>query len=367
MSNPDWRIQRLAEVVLKEVKKQWGQLAAVRDMNLEIRDREFLVLLGPSGCGKTTTMRMIAGLEPVSSGDILIDGVRVNDRPARDRDIAMVFQNYGLYPHLSVRDNIAYPLRLRKVPEPERSQRIDAAAAKVHLEEYMDRRPRALSGGQRQRVALARAIVRTPSLFLMDEPLSNLDAILRVSMRAELKHLHHELETTTVYVTHDQIEAMTLATRVVVMHKGAIAQIGTPEEIYGDPETLFVGTFIGSPPMNCIRGNLSDGVFKTAAATVDGCPNTISGDVILGVRSDHLSLTDPDKADLVGQVFAVEYTGSGLLVVVKVGDTMVTTVGNQDMRPDFDQKVGLNIDRSGVFFFDAVSEKRLRTQTKPGG
>ncbi|MEM6463660.1 MAG: ABC transporter ATP-binding protein, partial [Pseudomonadota bacterium] len=210
----------MAEIELRGVEKRWGQLTAVRDLNLKIKDREFLVLLGPSGCGKTTTMRMIAGLEPVTSGEIFIDNVRVNDRPARDRDIAMVFQNYGLYPHLSVRENIGYPLRLRKIKDPERSRLIDQAAEKVHLSDYLDRRPKALSGGQRQRVALARAIVRTPNLFLMDEPLSNLDAILRVSMRAELKHLHEELKTTTVYVTHDQIEAMTMATRVVVMKDG---------------------------------------------------------------------------------------------------------------------------------------------------
>ena len=214
----------------------------MRDLSLTARDREFLVLLGPSGCGKTTTMRMVAGLEPVTSGDILIGGERVNDRPARDRDIAMVFQNYGLYPHFTVRENIGYPLRLREVPEPERTRQIEAAAAKVRLGESLDRRPKSLSGGQRQRVALARAIVRTPNLFLMDEPLSNLDAILRVSMRAELKHLHHELQTTTIYVTHDQIEAMTLAHRVAVMNHAEIVQLGTPEDIYDDPETLFVAT-----------------------------------------------------------------------------------------------------------------------------
>lgn len=350
----------MAEVELRQVEKRWGPLTAVRDLTLTIRDREFLVLLGPSGCGKTTTMRMIAGLEPVTSGEILIDGVQVNDRPARDRDISMVFQNYGLYPHLNVRENIGYPLRLRKVAEPERSNRIADAARKVHLEDYLDRRPRELSGGQRQRVALARAIVRTPNLFLMDEPLSNLDAILRVSMRAELKHLHHELETTTVYVTHDQIEAMTLATRVVVMNKGEVAQIGSPEEIYGDPETLFVATFIGSPPMNCVRGRLSDGVFQNADTKIGNLAHTIAGDVILGVRPEHVSIAPPEGADITGTVFAVEYTGSGLLVVVQAGDAMVTAMGNPDMRPKFNDSIGLKIDRTGVFFFDADTEKRRR-------
>ncbi|MCR9137997.1 MAG: sn-glycerol-3-phosphate ABC transporter ATP-binding protein UgpC [Alphaproteobacteria bacterium] len=350
----------MAEVELRQVEKRWGSLTAVRDLTLTIRDREFLVLLGPSGCGKTTTMRMIAGLEPVTSGEILIDGVQVNDRPARDRDISMVFQNYGLYPHLNVRENIGYPLRLRKVGEPERSNRIADAARKVHLEDYLERRPRELSGGQRQRVALARAIVRTPNLFLMDEPLSNLDAILRVSMRAELKHLHHELETTTVYVTHDQIEAMTLATRVVVMNKGEVAQIGTPEEIYGDPETLFVATFIGSPPMNCIRGTLSGGIFENADAKISKLQEAISGDVILGVRPEHVSIAPAEGADITGTVFAVEYTGSGLLVVVQVGNAMVTAMGNPDIRPKFNDHIGLTIDRAGIFFFDADSEKRRR-------
>ena len=351
----------MAEIILENIEKRWGQFAAVRDLSLKVEDREFIVLLGPSGCGKTTTMRMIAGLEPVTSGDIFIDGIRVNDRPARDRDIAMVFQNYGLYPHLTVSEHIAYPLKLRKVPEPELSRRIMAAADKVHLTEFLERRPRALSGGQRQRVALARAIVRTPNLFLMDEPLSNLDAILRVSMRAELKHLHRQLETTTVYVTHDQIEAMTMATRVVVMNNGTVEQIGAPEQIYGDPENLFVATFIGSPPMNQIRGRLSDGVFRSSTASLGGFAKELSGDAILGVRPENVSLADRN-ADLKGSVFAVEYTGSGLLIVVEVGSERITLVGDMAKRPRVDQEIGLIVDRGGALFFDAKTQARMRVE-----
>ncbi|WP_421726527.1 ABC transporter ATP-binding protein [Bauldia sp.] len=353
----------MVQVVLKNIEKRWGTVTAVRDLDLTVNDREFLVLLGPSGCGKTTTMRMIAGLEPVTSGDIFIDSERVNDRPARDRDIAMVFQNYGLYPHFTVGENIGYPLRLRKIPEPELGNRIKAAAAKVHLEDYLDRRPRALSGGQRQRVALARAIVRTPNLFLMDEPLSNLDAILRVNMRAELKHLHHELKTTTVYVTHDQIEAMTLATRVAVMDQGQIVQLGSPEEIYSDPETLFVGTFIGSPPMNLLHGRMDGGVFTNPSVRLEGWPQNLAGDVVLGFRADAVALADPGSGNLSGTVFAVEYTGSGLLVVVSIGEATVTAFGHLDKRPVFDQSVDLLLDRDAVFIFDAATGKRIR---RPG-
>ena len=356
----------MVEVVLQNISKRWGSVTAVRDLNLTIESQEFLVLLGPSGCGKTTTMRMIAGLEPVTYGDIFIDGERVNDRPARDRDIAMVFQNYGLYPHLTVRENIGYPLRLRKIPEPERGKRINDAAAKVRLGDYLDRRPRALSGGQRQRVALARAIVRTPNLFLMDEPLSNLDAILRVTMRAELKHLHHELETTTVYVTHDQIEAMTLASRVAVMNQGEIVQLGPPEEIYSDPETLFVATFIGSPPMNLLAGRLENGTFANPAVRYSGWHRDTSANAILGFRPDRATLCSPDAGDLTGKVFAVEFTGSGLLVVVSVGDATVNVFGDPARRPDFDENVGVQLDPAGIYLFDPATEKRLMVPNAEG-
>ena len=222
----------MASVTLKNITKSWGDITAVKDISLNIRDNEFLVLLGPSGCGKTTTMRMIAGLEEPSEGDIYIGEKRVNDELPKDRDVAMVFQNYGLYPHMSVYENIRYPLKVRKVPKLQHEDLVRKTAGKVEIENLLNRRPRELSGGQRQRVALARAIVRAPTVFLMDEPLSNLDAKLRVSMRAELKHLQHELRITTIYVTHDQIEAMTLAHRVAVMDNGIISQLDVPETIY---------------------------------------------------------------------------------------------------------------------------------------
>jgi multiple sugar transport system ATP-binding protein len=350
----------LVDVQLHRVSKRWGNFSAIQDLDLEIAHQEFLVLLGPSGCGKTTTMRMIAGLEPVTSGDILIGGERVNDRPARDRDIAMVFQNYGLYPHFTVGENIEYPLRLRNLPAAERQRRVQAAAEKVHLEALLERRPRALSGGQRQRVALARAIVRTPNLFLMDEPLSNLDAILRVSMRAELKRLHHELKTTTIYVTHDQIEAMTLATRVAVMNKGEIVQLGTPEEIYEDPATLFVATFIGSPPMNLIAGNILKGTFTAPGVRLGGFPLSLQGEVTLGIRPDQIVVAAPEEADVVGSVYSVEYTGSGMQITVRLGETRMTVLADASFRPQLDERVGLRVRPEHIFLFDTKSEKRLR-------
>jgi multiple sugar transport system ATP-binding protein len=297
----------MADVTLRHVSKNWGSFVAVRDQSLEIRDGEFMVLLGPSGCGKTTTMRMIAGLEEPSSGDILIGGQRVNDLPPRERDIAMVFQSYGLYPHMSVAENIGYPLKLRGIKGAEREAQVRAAAAKVELEPLLHRRPKELSGGQRQRVALARAIVRRPTVFLMDEPLSNLDAKLRVSTRAEIKHLQHELGVTTVYVTHDQIEAMTLADRVVVMNHGVIEQVGPPQELYHNPKTRFVAGFIGSPAMNflparleamsgALRLHLPTGIQIDVPAARTGRYASHAGrELLFGIRPEHL--TEPKNLD----------------------------------------------------------------------
>jgi multiple sugar transport system ATP-binding protein len=355
----------VVEVALRGVTKRWGSFTAVSDLTLDVANREFLVLLGPSGCGKSTTLRMIAGLEPVSAGDIYINGEWVNDQPARDRDIAMVFQNYGLYPHFTVAENIAYPLRVRKIAGPDLDRRVAAAAEKVHLSDVLDRRPKALSGGQRQRVALARALVRTPNLFLMDEPLSNLDATLRVLMRTELKRLHHDLNTTIIYVTHDQIEAMTLATRVAVINAGVLVQAGTPEQIYGDPDTAFVAKFIGSPPMNLLQGKLRSGALEINGAHVRGIPQITEGPVVVAIRADRVTLTSPSEADLVGPVFAVEYTGSGLQVTVSIGQSYVTAVGDLAHRPSFDEIVGLQLDRSALLFFDAETSQRIRTHCQP--
>ena len=253
----------MAQIKLKNLTKRWGDFVAVENFDLDIADEEFLVLLGPSGCGKTTTMRMIAGLEEITSGDVEIDGRIVNDLEPKDRDIAMVFQSYGLYPNMNVYENIRFPLKVRNVDSATHDARVRRASAMVELDEFLHRRPAALSGGQRQRVALARAIVREPNVFLMDEPLSNLDAKLRVSTRAQIKNLSHELAVTTIYVTHDQIEAMTLADRVVVMEKGVVQQVGSPTEIYDRPANTFVAGFIGNPAMNLIEGSVAGGISST--------------------------------------------------------------------------------------------------------
>src|SRR5689334_11808620 len=307
----------MARIQLKNVSRHWGNFIAVANMDLDIADREFLVLLGPSGCGKTTTMRMIAGLEDPTSGDILIDGKRVNDVAPRDRDLAMVFQNYGLYPHMTVAENIGYPLKVRRIPRPDRAARVEAAAKRVELGALLARRPGELSGGQRQRVALARAIVRTPRLFLMDEPLSNLDAKLRTVMRGELKNLQRDLGVTTIYVTHDQVEAMTLADRIVVLNKAVIQQIGTPAEIYARPANTFVAGFIGSPPMNLIPGRVAGGTFAGEGGqfALDH-PN---GDVFLGVRPEHVRLASDGSAHFAGTVFSSELLGDCTILTAKAG------------------------------------------------
>src|SRR5213596_3554637 len=242
----------MADVTLRKVIKRYDEVEAVRGIDLDIADHEFVVLVGPSGCGKSTTLRMIAGLEDITAGDIMIGGDVVNDVPPKDRDIAMVFQNYALYPHMTVFQNMSFGLRLKRFPKKEIKQRVDEAARILDITELLDRKPRQLSGGQRQRVAMGRAIVRNPKVFLFDEPLSNLDAKLRVQMRTEIKKIHQKVTTTTVYVTHDQVEAMTLADRVVIMNAGRIDQIGSPHEVYHNPQTQFVAAFIGSPTMNLL-------------------------------------------------------------------------------------------------------------------
>ncbi|MFD9901541.1 ABC transporter ATP-binding protein [Mesorhizobium sp. NPDC059025] len=351
----------MVDVELSNVGKSWGAVQVIRHLDLHVKDEEFLVLLGPSGCGKTTTMRMIAGLEDVTSGDIRIGGQSVVGKLARERDIAMVFQNYGLYPHMSVADNIGYPLRLRKVRPDERQERVRSAARRVHLEELLERKPRALSGGQRQRVALARAIVRTPRLFMLDEPLSNLDAKLRVSMRTELKHLHHEMRTTTIYVTHDQIEAMTLATRVAVMQGGRIVQLDTPENIYNDPSELFVAAFIGSPPMNLLRGTMSDGKFRSAGFEIVALPASVGGDVTMGIRPDDVALVgSSDGADMVATVFATEFVGQNTLVSIKAGDSLFCAVADANRKVKIGETVFLTLGRDRIFFFETADGKRLR-------
>ena len=351
----------MASISLRNLTKRWGAFVAVDDQSLEVHDQEFLVLLGPSGCGKTTTMRMIAGLEEPTSGEVWIGGRMVNDELPKDRDVAMVFQNYGLYPHMTVHDNIAYPLKVRGVRGPNAiRERVRAAAAKVQLEDLLDRRPRALSGGQRQRVALARAIVRTPQVFLMDEPLSNLDAKLRVTMRAELKHLSHELRITTVYVTHDQIEAMTLADRVAVMNHGRIQQLGTPEEIYDDPKNLFVAGFIGSPAMNLIDGELEGGRFTvagTAIADVGG--GEMRSGVVLGARPEDLAISEPGAGSFDAEVYASELTGESVLVTVEIAGRRIAAKADRHTRKAIGEAVGIRVNPARTYLFDPASGDRL--------
>ena len=348
----------MATVSLDHVVKAFGGLTVVHDLSLKVADREFLVLLGPSGCGKTTTMRMIAGLEDPTAGDIRIGGERVNDKPARARDLAMVFQNYGLYPHMTVAENIGYPLKVQRIPRPDREKRVRAAAERVELGALLGRRPAELSGGQRQRVALARAIVRTPRLFLMDEPLSNLDAQLRTGMRAQLKHLQRDLATTTIYVTHDQIEAMTLADRIVIMKNGRIQQSGVPADIYARPANTFVAAFIGSPPMNLVAGGVEAGTFLHAAGRV-AAPGLPSGPITLGIRPEAVSIVDQEAAHLRGTVFSSELLGDVVLVGLSVGADLVTAKVGAEGGRRIGEAVGLRFDLAQLHAFDAQSGERL--------
>ena len=349
----------MTRIQLKHVAKRWGATVAVEPMSLDIADGEFLVLLGPSGCGKTTTMRMVAGLEEPSEGEVWIGDRCVNDLEPKDRDVAMVFQSYGLYPNMTVAENIAFPLRIRGLPKAEIEPAVHRAAQQVELTDYLHRRPKELSGGQRQRVALARAIVRQPSVFLMDEPLSNLDAKLRVSMRAHIKHLHHTLGVTTIYVTHDQIEAMTLADRVVVMSKARIQQIGTPEAIYNEPANLFVAGFIGSPPMNLLRGELSDGVFTAPGTRIAGFGTLSPGAVVLGVRPEDLRVVAAGGAAIAADVFSFELTGDATFVTLKFGEQMITAKATKTHRARIGQRVGFDAEATRCHLFDARSEQRI--------
>ena len=349
----------MASVTLKGITKRWNEFVAVRDLSLLIEDQEFLVLLGPSGCGKTTTMRMIAGLEEPTLGDVFIGERKVNDDLPKDRDVAMVFQNYGLYPHLSVYENIRYPLKVRKVPKSLHSEKVRQAAEKVQLDHLLERKPRELSGGQRQRVALARAIVRTPTVFLMDEPLSNLDAKLRVTMRAELKHLQHELKITTVYVTHDQIEAMTLADRVAVMDHGIISQLGAPEEIYNDPANLFVAGFIGSPPMNLMKGKLHDNNFQHPNFSISINHEANLEEATLGIRPEDLILCAAQKGVLQGTVYAHELTGESTLTTINVGPDRLTIRGPKEFKINIDEAVGVQFEAIKCFLFSNQTGERI--------
>lgn len=346
----------MATVELTDLGKRFGEYTALEGLNLEIADGEFLVLLGPSGCGKSTTMRLVAGLEEPSQGDIRIGGKLVNNIPARSRDLAMVFQNYALYPHMTVGENIGYPLKIAKIKMPERQKRVREAAAKVEMDHLLTRRPSELSGGQRQRVALARAIVRTPELFLMDEPLSNLDAKLRTVMRAELKHLQKELATTTIYVTHDQVEAMTLADRIVILSDARIQQVGKPAEIYARPANIFVAGFIGSPPMNLIEGQISGGTFTHAGGSLS-LHDAADGDCVLGIRPEDVKVAGADGL-LDGLVYSSELLGDLTLLNVRVSGALIAVKVGPDDGRDMDSAISLTFDRSKIHLFDKATGAR---------
>lgn len=341
----------MAEIRLKNLSKRWGDFVGVDNFNLTIADKEFLVLLGPSGCGKTTTMRMIAGLEDGTEGEIWIDNKLVNDLDPKDRDVAMVFQSYALYPNMTVYENIRFPLKVRKIDVKNHRERVLKASSMVELSEFLNRKPSELSGGQRQRVALARAIVREPQVFLMDEPLSNLDAKLRLSTRAQIKNLQHKLSTTTIYVTHDQIEAMTLADRVVVMNKGKIQQVGSPSDIYENPSNIFVAGFIGSPAMNLITGKLMNGSFSTDGFKINGLMGNKEGDVTLGFRAEDAEVVDRE-AELEAKVYSFELLGDTTMVTVKANNQLISIKANKDYRVKIGETINVSVPIKKCHLFD---------------
>ena len=349
----------MAEIQLQQVSKRWGSFVGVDKFDLTIADKEFLVLLGPSGCGKTTTMRMIAGLEDVTEGDIIVDGNRINDLEPKDRDVAMVFQSYALYPNMNVYENIRFPLKVRGIDSNTHDEKVRRASAMVELDEFLHRKPAELSGGQRQRVALARAIVREPNVFLMDEPLSNLDAKLRVSTRAQIKNLSHELQVTTIYVTHDQIEAMTLADRVVVMNKGVVQQVGSPTEIYNTPANTFVAGFIGSPAMNLIEGEVSGGNFQAGSTFIScGLPD---GPVTLGFRAEDASLAEPGQGQINAPIYSLELLGDATMVTVRIDGKLVAVKADKSYRAEIAEMVSIAVPLEICHFFDAQDGARLNT------
>jgi multiple sugar transport system ATP-binding protein len=354
----------MATLTLTGIEKDYGNFRAIKGVSLEIEDGAFVVLVGPSGCGKSTLLRLIAGLEDISDGEIRIGPRLVNDVPPKDRDIAMVFQNYALYPHMSVTDNMSFSLKLRGAPKAERVTRVGKAANILDIHQLLERYPRQLSGGQRQRVAMGRAIVRDPQVFLFDEPLSNLDAKLRVAMRAEIKRLHQRLATTTVYVTHDQIEAMTMADKIVVMHDGVVEQIGAPLDIYDRPANRFVASFIGSPAMNFLTGTITIGDTAPAFRTAGGltlpippaCAHLNGRDVWYGIRPEHLSL---DENGAPAEIQLVEPTGSETQVLARMGDHDVVLLFRDRVSGAPSDKISVRPDVARVHLFDRVTEARL--------
>src|SRR6187397_1317404 len=353
----------MASVAIRDVRKAFGATAVIHGVDISIRDGEFVVLVGPSGCGKSTLLRMIAGLENITGGEIRIGDRVVNRLPPKERDVAMVFQNYALYPHMTVADNMAFSMKLRGASKDETQERVNRAAEILGLTELLQRFPRQLSGGQRQRVAMGRAIVRDPQVFLFDEPLSNLDAKLRVQMRTEIKELHQRLKTTTVYVTHDQIEAMTMADKIVVMHDGIVEQIGTPLELYDKPANQFVAGFIGSPAMNFLRGKVKsngsagfEGPNGVRLPLASAPPASEGRPAVYGVRPEHFTIAD-DGAE--AEIIVVEPTGSETQVFAKLGGEQVVAVFRERHQFNPGDKIRLKPEPSLVHLFDETTGKRL--------
>jgi len=364
----------LARVTIKDLTKRYGDVEAAKDLSLDIEDKEFLVLLGPSGCGKTTTLRCVAGLETPDEGEIYIGDALVNDLPPKDRDVAMVFQSYALYPHMKVYDNIAFPLKMKKQPKSEIDRRVKETAELLKISHLLDRKPKQLSGGEAQRVALGRSIVREPKVFLMDEPLSNLDAKLRLHMRAELKRLQRDLGVTTIYVTHDQAEAMTMADRVALMNLGRLEQVAQPHDMFGHPESLFVAGFLGSPPMNFIdcsfgeengSGYLDAAVFKLKLGKnfVDIIKERASGvELILGLRPGDLSISESVEETqrfVPGEIYVIEPLGTETVVDVKVGEDIIRVREKSAFRASMGEKVKMVFDENSMHLFDKKTEKAI--------
>jgi multiple sugar transport system ATP-binding protein len=357
----------MASIAIRNARKAYGSLEVLHGVSIDIPDGEFVILVGPSGCGKSTLLRMIAGLESISGGDIAIGERIVNDLPPKARDIAMVFQSYALYPHMTVAQNMGFSLKLARRPKPEIEQKVNAAADILGLQPLLSRRPAQLSGGQRQRVAMGRAIVRDPAVFLFDEPLSNLDAQLRVQMRAEIKALHQRLKTTTVYVTHDQVEAMTMADRIVVMNDGNVEQVGAPLELFDRPANLFVARFIGSPSMNLIEGRVEQRegkpvfVGEDLEVALDASRASLAGtEVVLGFRPDHVQIeTGPGTGRLKGKVVVIEPTGTETLLNLKVAGKSILAAFRERLDVTPGQVLDLGIDASRIHLFDKASGNRL--------
>ncbi|ECG8590161.1 sn-glycerol-3-phosphate ABC transporter ATP-binding protein UgpC [Salmonella enterica subsp. salamae] len=351
----------MSQIVLNNLGKSYGNVNILKGISLDIHEGEFIVLVGPSGCGKSTLLRMIAGLEDITSGELLMHGEIVNTLPAKKRDIAMVFQSYALYPHMKVRDNMSFALKLANVSQSERMAKVEQAAEILGLTHLLDRLPRELSGGQRQRVAMGRALVRDPKAFLFDEPLSNLDAKLRHKMRGEIRKIHQRMGRTTLYVTHDQTEAMTMADRIVVLNAGHIEQVGTPETLYRDPDNLFVAGFIGTPEINTIKGVVQSGDIVLHNGYRFPCPlsSHVEGmEIICAIRPHHIRLCD---SGMPAEIVLIEMTGEGQEIQARSGNQELIVVSHEKQRITVGDKIWLDFNAANVFLFDAQSGKRLRT------